>query len=73
MVAITDKDAISNLLSTIQQNGFYVSFVVYNDSFATFISLRDSAISQGIEYGWVPQELNDPLVFSSAGSAPQPQ
>jgi uncharacterized phage infection (PIP) family protein YhgE len=69
----TDKDAIAHLVSNVQQSGRYISFIVYEDSFTAFIKARDTAISQGVEYGWRPEEMSDPVVFSTEGSAPKPQ
>ena len=72
-ISSTDHLAMSQLLSVIQQSGHYISFIVYDDSFPTFTIARDEAIAQGVEYGWIPEEESDLVVFSSTGSVPQPQ
>jgi predicted RNase H-like nuclease (RuvC/YqgF family) len=69
----TDMDAITQLVSNIQQSDRYISFIVYEDSFTAFIKARDNAISQGVEYGWRPEEISDSVVFSTEGTAPKPQ
>jgi DNA repair exonuclease SbcCD ATPase subunit len=72
-ISNTDKDAIAQLISNVQQSGRYISFIVYEDSFTAFIKARDNAISQGVEYGWRPEEISDSVVFSTEGTAPKPQ
>jgi len=69
----TDKNSISQLVSDVQQSRRFIYFLVYEDSFSTFILARDNAISQGLDYGWRPKQMSEPVVFSSEGTAPKPQ
>jgi hypothetical protein len=69
----TDKSSISQLVTNVQQSGYFIYFIVYEDSFSTFILARDDAISQGVEYGWRPKQMSDTVVFSTDGTTPKPQ
>jgi hypothetical protein len=72
-ISCTDKGSIAQLVSNVQQSGRYIAFIVYEDSFSTFIEARDNAISQGVDYGWRPEQMSETVVFSTEGTAPKTQ
>ena len=51
----------------------YVAYVVWEDSFATFIAAKQVTIAAKREYGWDPQKQDEKVSFSATGSRPSAQ
>jgi hypothetical protein len=60
--------AFTSLLSSLPKNRYYLSFYVYEDSWAAFNLAKQMALKSGLQYGWRPKESDDILLFSTGGS-----
>lgn len=66
----TDKAALGTLLRAVPMGSYYVAFVVYQDSFPAFNTLKQQAAEIGLDFGWTPYSNNEPLIFTSHGKPP---
>lgn len=69
-----DPSSAANYFSGLSGNSIYVVFCVFQDSFPAFIQARQSAIENGISYGWEPRsDADGPVTFAETGHTPKPQ
>ena len=69
-----DPNSAASYFSSLSGNSIYVVFCVFEDSFPAFIQARQSAIDDGISYGWEPRRDSDgPVTFGETGHTPKPQ
>lgn len=67
-------NSVAGYFDSLSGNSVYVVFCVFEDSFPAFIQARQSAIDEGISYGWEPRRNADgPVIFSETGHTPKPQ
>jgi hypothetical protein len=56
------------------RNTVYIAFCVFEDSFPAFVRAKQSALTNGIAYGWEPFRNQDgPVTFTENGHKPKPQ
>jgi hypothetical protein len=55
------------VLSRLQADSAFVSFLVRPDGFGAFRTAREIAIKRGFEYGWEPFEADREIIFGSRG------
>lgn len=69
-----DPDSAAAYFSSLSGNSVYVVFCVFEDSFPAFIQAKQSAVENGISYGWEPRlDAAGPVILSETGQNPAPQ
>jgi hypothetical protein len=69
-----DPNAAGGYFNSLANESVYVVFCVFEDSFPAFIQAKQSAVANGISYGWQPFLLSDgPVSFGEHGDRPKPQ
>jgi len=64
---------VVSFLRTIPREDYYPAFLVYEDSFGSFNTAKESAVAERLEYAWEPMKTNDSLTLGPGGHAPPPQ
>jgi hypothetical protein len=65
-----DTATFARLLVEIPAETYSTHFIVYNDSFPTFLAARQIPLARNFDTGWEFLPEDRPVVFSSRGAAP---
>ena len=68
----TDDAAISGMLGKLSSAEYYVTFLVYPDSFDAYRGLRDRVISAKLDFGLTIESMNTTILFTPDGHTPPP-
>ena len=65
-----DAASFARMLTAIPAQTYSVHFLAYNDSFPTFIGIRQVPLARNYDTGWEFLPEDKPVIFSSRGEAP---
>jgi hypothetical protein len=66
----TGLPAFARFLNDLSQQTYSIHFLVYNDSFPTFLAARQIPLARNFDTGWEFFTPDRPIVFSPQGEAP---
>lgn len=67
----TDRENYLRFIETVPRN-YYLSFIVWPDSFAAFGEAKQIAVDRGRDFSWEPVQPGVLIIFGSDGSPPPP-
>jgi hypothetical protein len=65
-----DVPAFARFLNDVPNGTYAIHFLVYDDSFSSFLAARQAPLARGYDTGWEFLPADRPVVFSSSGEAP---
>jgi hypothetical protein len=67
-----NKSALEDLFNSVHKSEYFITFLVYPDSFDVYHSVRDMATAAQLDFGLELDRTGSELVFGAEGSAPPP-
>jgi hypothetical protein len=67
-----NKGALEDLFNAVHKSEYYITFVVYPDSFDVYHSVRDMVTAAQLDFGMELDRAGSELIFGAEGSTPPP-